>query len=57
MNARTYTDPSVLAGIAAGASWADLEMDPTRIDWTARRAVAAIPFPLVDGLLADFLKD
>lgn len=49
MNARTYTDPSVLAGIAAGASWADPEMDPTRIDWTARRAVAAIPFPLVDG--------
>ncbi|MFJ6195754.1 NUDIX domain-containing protein [Micromonospora sp. NPDC092111] len=46
---RTYTDPSVLAGIAAGASWADPEMDPTRIDWTARRAAAAIPFPLVDG--------
>ncbi|WP_028569159.1 NUDIX domain-containing protein [Salinispora tropica] len=49
MTARTYTDPSVLAGIAAGASWADPEMDPTRIDWTARRAAAAIPFPLVDG--------
>ncbi|ABP52554.1 NUDIX domain-containing protein [Salinispora tropica] len=49
MNARTYTDPSVLAGIAAGASWADPEMDPTRIDWTARRAAAAIPFPLVNG--------
>ncbi|WP_028193367.1 NUDIX domain-containing protein [Salinispora pacifica] len=46
---RTYTHPSVLNGIAAGASWADPEMDPTRIDWTARRAVAAIPFPLVDG--------
>ncbi|MFI9528049.1 NUDIX domain-containing protein [Micromonospora rosaria] len=45
----TFTDPSVLAGIAAGASWADPEMDPTRIDWTARRSVAAIPFPLVDG--------
>ncbi|WP_019901595.1 NUDIX domain-containing protein [Salinispora arenicola] len=46
---RTYTHPSVLNGIAAGASWADPEMDPTRIDWTARRAAAAIPFPLVDG--------
>ncbi|MFI6332146.1 NUDIX domain-containing protein [Micromonospora chersina] len=46
---RTYTDPSVLAGIAAGASWADPTMDPTAIDWTARRAAAAIPFPLVDG--------
>ncbi|GLY24828.1 NUDIX domain-containing protein [Micromonospora sp. NBRC 101691] len=44
-----YTHPSVLAGIAAGAVWADPEMDPTRIDWTARRALAAIPFPLVDG--------
>ncbi|WKU02855.1 NUDIX domain-containing protein [Micromonospora sp. HUAS LYJ1] len=49
MTARTYTHPSVLAGIAAGASWADPEMDPTRIDWAVRRAVAAIPFPLVDG--------
>ncbi|MFI6257606.1 NUDIX domain-containing protein [Micromonospora zamorensis] len=46
---RTYTDPSVLAGITAGASWADPEMNPTRIDWAARRAAAAIPFPLVDG--------
>ncbi|MBO4159302.1 NUDIX domain-containing protein [Micromonospora antibiotica] len=49
MTARTFTHPSVLAGITAGASWADAEMDPTRIDWTARRAAAAIPFPLVDG--------
>jgi 8-oxo-dGTP pyrophosphatase MutT (NUDIX family) len=49
MIARTFTHPSVLAGIAAGASWADPEMDPTRIDWTTRRAAAAIPFPLVDG--------
>ncbi|MFI7217888.1 NUDIX domain-containing protein [Micromonospora maritima] len=49
MTARTFTHPSVLAGIVAGASWADPEMDPTRIDWTARRAAAAIPFPLVDG--------
>ncbi|MFY1689073.1 NUDIX domain-containing protein [Plantactinospora sp. WMMB782] len=46
---RTFTHPSVLAGIAAGASWADPVMDPTGIDWTARRATAAIPFPLVDG--------
>ncbi|MGC5054557.1 NUDIX domain-containing protein [Micromonospora sp. DT48] len=46
---RTYTHPSVLDGIAAGAPWADPLMDPTRIDWTARRAAAAIPFPLVDG--------
>ncbi|SCL30009.1 NUDIX domain-containing protein [Micromonospora pallida] len=44
-----FTHPSVLDGIAAGAAWADPEMDPTRIDWTARRAAAAIPFPLVDG--------
>lgn len=46
---RTYTHPSVLAGIAAGASWAGPTMDPAVIDWTARRATAAIPFPLVDG--------
>jgi 8-oxo-dGTP pyrophosphatase MutT (NUDIX family) len=46
---RTYTDPSVLAGIAAGASWADPEMDPTRIDWAARLATAAIPFVIIDG--------
>ncbi|WP_371409828.1 NUDIX domain-containing protein [Micromonospora zamorensis] len=44
-----YTHPSVLAGIASGASWADPEMDPTRINWATRRAAAAIPFPLVDG--------
>ncbi|MFG1839123.1 NUDIX domain-containing protein [Micromonospora sp. NPDC049175] len=49
MTARTYTHPSVIDGIAAGASWADPEMDPTRIDWATRRAAAAIPFPLVDG--------
>ncbi|WP_320069026.1 NUDIX domain-containing protein [Micromonospora sp. RTGN7] len=46
---RVYTDPSVLAGIAAGATWADPEMDPTRIDWPARQAAAAIPFPVIDG--------
>ncbi|MFD6771119.1 NUDIX domain-containing protein, partial [Micromonospora chalcea] len=44
-----FTHPSVLDGINAGASWADPEMDPTRIDWTKRRARAAVPFPLVDG--------
>ncbi|MEV4119470.1 NUDIX domain-containing protein [Micromonospora sp. NPDC049645] len=49
MTARTYTHPSVLAGIAAGAAWADPETDPTRIDWTERRHRAAIPFPIVDG--------
>lgn len=49
MTPRTYTHPSVLDGIAAGASWADPTMDPTAIDWTPRRAAAAIPFPLVDG--------
>jgi len=45
----TFTHPSVLAGIAAGAPWADPETDPTRIDWAARRAAAAIPFGLVAG--------
>ncbi|WP_435090161.1 NUDIX domain-containing protein [Micromonospora aurantiaca (nom. illeg.)] len=49
MTPRTYTHPSVLDGIAAGASWADPTMDPTAIDWTPRRTAAAIPFPLVDG--------
>jgi ADP-ribose pyrophosphatase len=49
MTRRAFTHPSVLAGIAAGASWADPEMDPTRIDWTARQRRAAIPFPIVDG--------
>ncbi|MEU7679758.1 NUDIX domain-containing protein [Micromonospora taraxaci] len=49
MTGRTFTDPSVLAGIAAGASWADPTMDPALIDWSPRRAAAAIPFPLVDG--------
>ncbi|MFY1597125.1 NUDIX domain-containing protein [Micromonospora sp. WMMD737] len=46
---RTYTHPSVLDGIAAGAAWVDPTMDPTAIDWTARRAAAALPFPLVNG--------
>ncbi|WP_225991700.1 NUDIX domain-containing protein [Actinomadura montaniterrae] len=48
MTARTYTHPDVLgAGVRDG--WADPETDPTRIDWTARQAVAAIPFAVVDG--------
>ncbi|MCX5066698.1 NUDIX domain-containing protein [Micromonospora lupini] len=47
--ARTFTDPSVLAGIAAGKDWADPEMDPTRINWKRRRADALIPFEVVDG--------
>lgn len=49
MISRTFTHPDVLAAAARGESWADPETDPTRIDWTARRAAAAIPFPLVDG--------
>ncbi|GAA0439373.1 hypothetical protein Aca07nite_49100 [Actinoplanes capillaceus] len=46
---RTFTHPDVLAAVAAGASWADPETDPTRIDWTPRQAAAAIPFKVVDG--------
>ncbi|WP_019872717.1 NUDIX domain-containing protein [Salinispora oceanensis] len=46
---RTYTDPSVIDGIAAGEHWADPEMDPTRIDWPARQTRALIPFRVVDG--------
>jgi hypothetical protein len=45
----TYTDPSVLRGIADGAEWADPVMDPAEIDWTERQARAAIPFKLVNG--------
>lgn len=44
-----FTHPSVLAGIAADASWADPTMDPAAIDWPARQARAAIPFRVVDG--------
>jgi len=29
--------------------WADPQTDPTRIDWPARQAAAAIPFQVVDG--------
>jgi 8-oxo-dGTP pyrophosphatase MutT (NUDIX family) len=46
---REFTHPSVLAGIAAGAPWADPIMDPTTIDWPARQAAAAVPFEVVDG--------
>lgn len=45
---RTYTDPDVLA-IGVRDGWADPETDPTRIDWPARQAAAAIPFEVVDG--------
>jgi ADP-ribose pyrophosphatase len=45
---KTYTHPDVFTvGVAAG--WADPETDPTRIDWAARQAAAAIPFRVVDG--------
>jgi ADP-ribose pyrophosphatase YjhB (NUDIX family) len=45
---RTYTHPDVFTvGVADG--WAEAETDPTRIDWTARQARAAIPFEVVGG--------
>lgn len=45
---RTYTHPDVFTlGVAQG--WADPQTDPTRIDWAARQAVAAIPFEVIDG--------
>lgn len=48
MTERTYTAPEVFTtGVAEG--WAEPETDPTRIDWPARQATAAIPFPVVDG--------
>ena len=44
----TYTHPDVLTlGVAEG--WADPEIDPTKIDWAARQARAAIPFPVTEG--------
>ncbi|MGW5265694.1 NUDIX domain-containing protein [Microbispora sp. NPDC004025] len=44
----TYTHPDVLTlGVRQG--WADPQTDPTRIDWTARQATAAIPFEVIDG--------
>ena len=45
---RTYTHPDVL-GVGVSEGWADPETDPTRINWDARRAQAAIPFCVVDG--------
>jgi ADP-ribose pyrophosphatase len=48
MAPRTYTHPDVLT-IGVRDGWADPETDPTRIDWSARQARAAIPFAVVDG--------
>ena len=43
-----FTHPDVLTlGVRDG--WADPETDPTRIDWPARQAAAAIWFDVVDG--------
>lgn len=44
-----YTHPDVLTAAAGGASWADPETDPTRINWAARQANAVIPFQVVNG--------
>lgn len=45
---RGYTHPIVLTvGVQQG--WAEAETDPTRIDWAARQARAAIPFEVVNG--------
>lgn len=45
---RIYTHPDVFTtGVEEG--WAEPEADPTRIDWPARQARAAIPFEVVDG--------
>ncbi|WP_412516473.1 NUDIX domain-containing protein [Actinomadura madurae] len=48
MTTRTYTHPDVFT-IGVRDGWADPETDPTRIDWTARQASAAIPFEVIDG--------
>jgi ADP-ribose diphosphatase len=46
--ARAYTHPDVFTiGVAEG--WAEPETDPTRIDWPARQARAAIPFEVSGG--------
>jgi ADP-ribose pyrophosphatase YjhB (NUDIX family) len=48
MTGRTYTHPDVFThGVAEG--WAEAETDPTRIDWPARQAAAAIPFEVTCG--------
>ena len=45
---RTYTHPDVSTlGVEQG--WAEPETDPTRIDWAARQARAAIPFEVIGG--------
>ncbi len=46
---RDYTHPSVLAGIAAGAHWADPAMNPAEIYWEPRQSAALIPFRVVNG--------
>lgn len=43
-----HTDPAVFTtGVTEG--WADVETDPTRIDWPHRQRAALIPFQVVDG--------
>ena len=46
--ARTYTHPDVF-GLGVTQGWAEAETDPTRIDWPARQARAAIPFEVIGG--------
>jgi ADP-ribose pyrophosphatase YjhB (NUDIX family) len=48
VTAKTYTHPEVFT-VGVGDGWADPETDPTRIDWAARQARAAIPFQVVGG--------
>lgn len=45
---REFTHPSVLQGIAEGASWAD-PRNPVDIDWKERQARALIPFEVDEG--------
>lgn len=43
-----YTHPDVLTrGVQEG--WADVEADPTKIDWAERQRKAAIPFKVING--------
>lgn len=44
----TFTHPDVYT-IGVSQGWAEAEIDPTRIDWPARQAVALIPFILFQG--------
>lgn len=46
---RAFTHPDVLRAAREGASWADPQDDPRRIDWPPRQAAAAIPFAVVGG--------